>query len=96
MQTPSIGRIVHYVLDASPDKTVVRPAMVVHVWSPEMLNLQVFTDGNNDHPYLEPSEQAGRDGTPGKAARCIVWRTSVHECPADAPVVGHWFWPPRV
>jgi hypothetical protein len=98
MQTPSIGRIVHYVLAMSGDKPIVRPAIVVHVWdtTPIMLNLQIFTDGDNDDPYLRPSERSGRDSTPGKATRCIVWRTSIVECSADAPLVGHWFWPPRV
>jgi len=98
MPTPSIGRIVHYVLAISDDKPLVRPAIVVHVWDtePVMLNLQVFTDGDNDDRFLRPSEQSGRDGNIAKQARCIVWRTSVHECRADVPVFGHWFWPPRV
>jgi len=96
MPTPSIGRHVHFVLAMDGDKPRIRPAIIVRVWNPTLLNLQVFTDGDNDDSFLQPSERSGRDNTPGKATRCIVWRTSVVECSADAPELGRWFWPPRV
>jgi hypothetical protein len=47
-QTPSIGRIVHYVVGVDHDgKPVKAPAMVVACWSGECANLQVFVDGSN-------------------------------------------------
>lgn len=45
------GRIVHFVLDSGRGKGEHRPAMVVRTWqqySPDMVNLQVFTDQTND------------------------------------------------
>lgn len=43
-QKPSVGRIVHYV----NKKGIHRPAIIVEVWSDEVVNLQVFTDMRND------------------------------------------------
>ncbi len=45
-QEPTIGRIVHYVLDNYLDEH--RPAIIVNVWGTTIVNLQVFTDGRND------------------------------------------------
>lgn len=44
------GRIVHYVLDSGSRQLEHRPAIVVKVWNKEQgsVNLQVFTDGQND------------------------------------------------
>ncbi|MDB5094462.1 MAG: hypothetical protein JWO85_2563 [Candidatus Eremiobacteraeota bacterium] len=77
--TPTVGRIVHFVL---PDGQV-RPAIIVRVWSPEMVNLRVFLDGTNDAPdggYLQRE-----------------WATSVHyrEYAVGNYAPGTWFWPPR-
>lgn len=52
-QVPSIGRLVHYVLgEESRNAGEHRPAVVVRVWDqsgPERrLNLQIFTDEQND------------------------------------------------
>jgi hypothetical protein len=46
-QEPTIGHIVHYVLDEFAEKH--RPAIIVkvHEWR-KTINLQVFTDGPND------------------------------------------------
>src|SRR2546430_2229449 len=57
---PTIGRIVHYVIPKSippatvggPEKIVAgeeRPAMIVRTWGGDSVNLQVFSDGANDH-----------------------------------------------
>lgn len=43
-QKVSIGRIVHFV----NKKGAHRPAIVVEIWSDEVVNLQVFTDMRND------------------------------------------------
>ncbi len=79
---PSIGRIVHYVLDGDHHQAVGshRPAIIVREpWTPEMLNLQVFTDGENDGP---------------RNVSGIVWRTSVHQ-DEETKAPGTWHWPER-
>jgi hypothetical protein len=48
---PTVGRIVEYTTADRNGKKVVRPAMVVAVWSETCINLQVFTDGYNDNDY---------------------------------------------
>lgn len=52
---PTIGRIVLYVLNDGISGGQVRPAIITRVWTdldhasnPGMVNLHVFTDGNND------------------------------------------------
>lgn len=42
---PTIGRIVHY---TDRDISGCRPAIIVRVWSPQSVQVQVFTDGSND------------------------------------------------
>ena len=87
--TPTVGRIVHYALDlggARPADT--RPAIIVRVWSDTCVQLQVFTDGANDHLRA--------DGGPAAAdepAANVVWRSSVAYDPDGKP--GTWRWPPR-
>ena len=66
-QVPSIGRIVHYKLPGGTNRGHYRPAIIVRVWdepaTPESLvQLQVFTDGQND----------GLVGFPN-----VIWETSV-------------------
>lgn len=41
---PTIGRIVEYVMEDGQ----IRPAIIVRVWSDICVQLQVFTDGDND------------------------------------------------
>lgn len=46
---PTVGRIVDFhVEDRHGGAPQVRPAMVVRVWDGGLVNLQVFTDGEND------------------------------------------------
>lgn len=87
-QTPSIGRIVHYVLD---DGTI-QPAIIVAVWSPEngCSNLQVFLDGTN----VQQREDKRTGVTPEEAQRGFAWRTS--RARSDEPKPGYWHWPPYV
>lgn len=49
MSTPTIGRIVHYVLPSGPSKGQIRPAIITSV-APglETIGLHVFVDGAND------------------------------------------------
>lgn len=68
-QEPTIGRIVHYVLDEYQDEY--RPAIIVHVGGRSTVNLQVFTDGQNDSSdsgtmwksYVEHDEEFKEQGT---------------------------------
>lgn len=96
-QKVSVGRIVHYVIDADTH----RPAMVVRVWPEQpggpyeeeaskgehVVQLQVFTDGSNDKRSADSLGICG-------AENGLVWRTSVHYDPNGEP--GTWHWPERV
>jgi hypothetical protein len=80
------GRIVHYTLD----ETEHRPAIVVKVWRtadgqpPEngMCNLQVFTDGQNDHYHNEHLPFGFEKG--------IAWCTSILYSEKKEPGTWHW------
>lgn len=73
--TPSVGRIVHYVLPDGRNRGTHRPALIVAVWSETIVNLQVFTDGPND----------GNDYVTGQ-----VWRTSVRFAEEGDFGTWHW------
>jgi hypothetical protein len=78
------GRIVHYVLPDGRSKGEHRPAVIVRTWtghSPDMVNLQVFTDGLNDFEVDKP-------GSSG-----ILWATSVHYSETKEPNTWHWIEP---
>jgi hypothetical protein len=82
---PSVGRIVHLVLDGGPHKSEHRPAIITKIW-PEYngiqhVQLQVFTDGSNDG-------EAYRSG--------ICWATSVHYADPSENKPYSWHWPERV
>lgn len=85
---PTIGRVVQVNLgtEASP---LWRPAIIVQVWSERMLNLQLFTDGDNDRAALasiQAGPVAGKKPVPP-----VVWLTSIEEGTAAR----RWRWPPR-
>src|SRR5262245_20177326 len=82
--TPTIGRLVQFRVS----ETEVRPALVVRVWSDEMVNLQVFLDGHNDAAW----KRAGVDVpmfTFDERERGQAWKTSVHV----GNGIGDWSWP---
>ena len=84
-QVPSVGRIVHYRLEAGPHAGDCRPALIVRVWGagPDALvNLQVFVDGSNDYYENQGPEPLS------------LWRTSVHRNTDNEP--GTWHWPEYV
>ncbi len=78
---PTVGRIVHYVLDRGRGKGEHRPAIVVNDWAGlhEVIQLQVLTDGTNDGDEF---------------ATGIAWRTSVHQ-DEEKKAPGTWHWPER-
>ena len=85
-QKPSIGRIVHYVLDSGQSKGQHRPAMIVRVWSDTCVQLTVFTDWSND---FGPDQHGGGG---------ILWRPSAaqDEGGENPRSIGTWHWPERV
>lgn len=87
---PSIGRIVHFRIGGTDEEPELRPALIVRVWSPTSVNLQVFFDGSNDVPR-PPAEADGIRPDLDEAERGLGWRTSVTE--GDG--VGYWRWPAR-
>lgn len=80
---PSVGRIVHYVQKKPAgygDGVNHLPAIVVAVWGPECINLQVFTDGtNSDEANMSP----------------VKWITSVSYDESSNPQPRTWHWPER-
>ena len=77
-QVPSVGRILHYILNHGPSEGQHRPAIIVRIWgaTPESaVQLQVFTDKDNDRE------------------ECVVWRTSVKHAYAHLNEFGTWHWP---
>lgn len=84
-QKPSIGRIVHFVLDGGPHKGEHRPAIITKIW-PEYNGIQhvqrqVFTDGSNDG-------EAYRTG--------LYWATSVTYADPSENKIYSWHWPEKV
>ncbi len=77
-QEPTIGRIVHYVLDDVMDEH--RPAIIARVFSPVMVNLQVFVDGQNDSGLVQVGS--------------LLWKSSV-EHDEEFKATGTWHWPER-
>ena len=84
---PSVGRIVHYVLESGPRKGDHRPAIIVRTVKPltdGYCMLQVFTDGENDGFVCDYSG----------AVKDTLWRSVIaHDEKTKAP--GSWHWPER-
>lgn len=67
---PVDGEMVFYTLGSEWNNPgEVRPALVVRVWSEEVVNLLVFLDGANDK-FIGPD---GWQSVPGH----VLWKTSV-------------------
>lgn len=83
---PSIGRIVHFVQSKPYSQGLVHlPAVIVAVWGPECVNLQVFTDmGNSEYQHPE--------GTTAPSG--VKWITSVSQ-DETASKPRTWHWPER-
>lgn len=84
-QIPSIGRVVHYVLNEGRNAGDHRPATIVRVWGDQpdsLVNLQVLTDSN--------AEANSNDCLPQ-----VLWKTSVSfDSTGEKPQT--WHWPERV
>lgn len=79
-QTPTLGRIVHAVFSGGRGgETITRPAIIVRVWTPDLINVQVFADSGPD--------QSSNDCCPP-----VFWLTSISYDPAGDKV-GTWHWP---
>jgi hypothetical protein len=81
-QVPSVGRVVHYVLEDGPNTGQHRAAIIVRVWGdhPDApVNLHVFLDGSND---VKPHN----DGP------TALWRTSVQRDDTGQKL-RTWHWP---
>ena len=79
-----VGKLVHYVLEGGRCKGEHRPAIVVRDWSntgasyPDgTVNMQVFTDGQNDG-FLELNHPVN-----------VIWRTSIHHSEDKEPGTWH-------
>lgn len=82
---PTIGRIVHAVIQDANGAPITRPAIIVRVWgetADAAINVQVFTDSG------------GRLGENDGLPNC-VWQTSLRHDETALPAVGTWHWPPN-
>lgn len=79
--TPTIGRIVHYVLANGEH----RPGIIVRTWptDDEKVNLQLFVDGSNDCA-AEPQANYSTG---------VIWKTSAPHDEEKKP--NSWHWPER-
>lgn len=82
-QVPSIGRIVHFVLDEGRNKGEHRAAQIVRTWGTpdqpaQYVNLVVFLDGSNDDAI---------------GGALTTWRTSVQPDFSEQPAPRTWHWP---
>lgn len=58
---PSIGRIVHFVLDSTKSPIA---AIIVAVWTDTCVNLRIFRDGSNTQPEWQTSKIFDDSETP--------------------------------
>lgn len=73
-QTPSIGRMVHYVLPMSHNnKGEIRPAVIVRVWSDTCVSLYVFLDKTNDFVLNDQETSSVTLDPEGKQPRSWNW-----------------------
>lgn len=85
---PTVGRTLHVNIgtEAAPRW---RPAVVVEDWNGDgVVNVQVFTDGDNDREALHALGSVKRSSSPVPS---VVWLTSIHEG-VDSRC---YRWPPR-
>lgn len=81
--TPTIGRIVHFVLDEGRNAGEHRPAMVVNI-DGGRADLVVFVNGKEDFPSFVSA-------SPGIAS--VIWKQGVLR--SEGGMLGMWHWPER-
>jgi hypothetical protein len=88
LRKPVIGQIVHFVMPNGDH----RPAIIMQIWGPACVNLQVITDGPNDAGYKETEKEALRNFSlnPDDVKHGHVWATS--EMFSADPKPGTWHW----
>ena len=79
---PTVGRIVHYVLDKGPHCGAHRPAIVVDVFENRAVALQVVTSGHKG------------DTPAGDEAPNVFWKPKCQQ-DEDRKLVGTWHWPEK-
>lgn len=84
--TPTVGRIVYYVVPAGPSLGQVRPATITRVWGQDCVNLHVFHD-SGDGAWIDGQSRPAYEATPTSV---------VHHQPGDGvpPELGTWHWMP--
>ncbi len=91
-QKPTIGRIVLYRVGTDDQGLpVYRPAIIVKVWSPTLVNLQVFLDGTNDRLWKYVNGVDPLFAYEDECLKGMAWRTSIPE----GEDIGNWSWPVR-
>ena len=85
-QQPTIGRTLHVNIGTEKEPRW-RPAVVVEYWGGKgSVNVQLFTDGDNDFQALHDNGFCKLKSPPA-----VLWLTSVTEGEATR----NWRWPPR-
>lgn len=74
--------------------------MIVRAWSETCVNLQVFTDGENDRSnVIERSAPMLPAPLGAETVPACIWRTSVHlwsrDVGPETQPAGTWRWPER-
>jgi hypothetical protein len=94
LQSPSVGRTVHYVLDEGPSQGQHRPAVIVRVWGEEDARAGTLPVSALGTVQLQVLTDSGRDGGFNDELPQVMWRSSVpHD---ESGSEGSWHWPERV
>jgi hypothetical protein len=89
-QQPSVGRIVHVIVDPIQNNgTDVAPAVITRVWNEQGVNLRVLLDGESTLWRTSVPLYESRDALEAANAQMVI------SGGARPPLFGA-FWPPRV
>lgn len=79
---PTVGRIVNYWPKADKAKDQPYPAIITHVWGPNVVNLHKFGDGSFPHGENAMQTSVSRCESDEPVAGCWSWP------PISAPSIG--------
>jgi len=85
---PAVGKTVLFKF-GTEEKPVIRPGVILHVWSGDCVNLAVLPDGTNDGAKVDWSGQ--NDPVVGAGHVGFWWVTSV----SRGDGLRQWNWPPE-